>query len=194
VRSRNEPARHHTLVVARFPDLATGPTEGLQSQSRREQETFGPADGGVGSRYRAAVLPGNRPMFHSEFAKPPNNAETRADLLVLIHEAVGCRLQIHHLAEGQVRPTRLSPVLDLMRAIVRRYRVGDKLQVIFQRTARTTRDRSPQPQSAGRSAVDRAGTLAELVSSRRRPVWLLIHVATACTVTLPHPGRLPKSL
>src|SRR5271157_2185434 len=32
-------------VVARSPDLATSPTEGLQSRPRRE--TCGPADGGV---------------------------------------------------------------------------------------------------------------------------------------------------
>jgi hypothetical protein len=49
-------------------------------------------------------------MFHSEFAEPSHNAETRTDLLVLVHEGMYRRLQIHHLAKGQVRPTRFNPV------------------------------------------------------------------------------------
>jgi len=38
-------SRNQDQVVARSPDLATWPTEGLQPQARRE--TYGPADGGV---------------------------------------------------------------------------------------------------------------------------------------------------
>ena len=49
-RQRRELSPNHLIlilfqVVARSPDLATWPTEGLQPQARRE--TYGPADGGV---------------------------------------------------------------------------------------------------------------------------------------------------
>ncbi len=67
-------------------------------------------------------------------------------------------------------------------------------RLIFQRTARSACDPSPQPQSAEQSPLKGVGTLAGLGFSCRLLLWLLIHVATACTVTLPHPGRLPRSL
>ena len=133
-------------------------------------------------------------MFVSEFTEVSNNAETRADLLVLVQEGTCRGLQIHSLAEGQVRPTGLAQVLDFVRVIVGCHCVGNKLKVIVQRTASPARDGSAQPQSSRHSAVDGAGTLSDLVSFRRLLLWLLIHVATACMVTLPHPGRLPRSL
>ena len=47
-------SRNQDQVVARSPDLATWPTEGLQPQARRE--TYGPADGGVWRPARTANL------------------------------------------------------------------------------------------------------------------------------------------
>jgi hypothetical protein len=111
-------------------------------------------------------------MVDSEFAEPSSNAESRADLLVLVYEGIYHRLEIHHRAQGQVRPTRLGHVFDLVRAIVRRHCVSDNLELILQRAASPTRDRSPQPQSPGQSTVDSVGTLAELVSFCRLALWL----------------------
>src|SRR5262249_1677095 len=116
------------------------------------------------------------------------------DLLVPVHEGLYHGLEIHRLAQGQIRPTRLGQVLDLVRALVGCHCVCDQLQVLFQGSSRSPRDHSSQPQSSGPSLVEGVRTLADLVSLRRWHLWLLIHVATACTVTLPHPGRLPRSL
>ena len=78
-------------------------------------------------------------MVDSEFTEPSSNAETRANLLALVHEGMYRRLEIHHLAKGQVRPTRLGHVFDLVRAVVRRHCVSDNLKLILQRAASPTR-------------------------------------------------------
>jgi hypothetical protein len=47
-------------------------------------------------------------MLASKLPKPTNYAEPRMDLLVLVHEGMDRGLQIHRLAQGPIRPTRLG--------------------------------------------------------------------------------------
>ena len=140
------------------------------------------------------VSPGYRPVFSSEFTKPSKNAERRADLLVLVDEGANRGLQIYHLSQRQVGPTGFCQVFDLVYATLGCHCVGHELKFVIERTASPARDGSAQPQSSRQSAVEEMGAPADLVLSRRLLLWMLIQVATACTVTLPHPGRLPRSL
>jgi hypothetical protein len=142
-----------------------------------------------------AVLPANRPMPCSELTSHASNAETGTRLVSLVDERANDDFKIDLLTQREVGSTRRGEILHQVRAVFGRHVVGHKLQVLLQRPLRPPAHDPSQPQPSAADGFTGAFVpLGFRIRSWERFQRLLIHAATACTVTFPHPGRLPRSL